>query len=287
MDIFEDCRELERLAAYHKARKAVHGMGRGGILFGLGFLALSVTSFLFSLAMGRGLVVPHYRLIEPGLAALGLILLAEGLWYAVRPTPLIELVGGLAVLALGLTSLSLGARAWLAGQTPDWPVAMLGPLCLFFAVLRFVGYWLARALRHSKYSEADLARLDELLRYVTGTKLKDATDIITFGVGVRDWRVLLGPGAALFVDMLSKRVVAARKDEVTFEQTGPPLMFGDLLPATFRVREQTWKGTIAPTGFAKYLAWKLEEAPAPAPETKAAPEVPSDAIKASQHDFHA
>jgi hypothetical protein len=162
---------------------------------------------------------------------------------------------------------------------------MLGPVCLLFAVLGFINYWLARALRKSKYSEADLARLDELLRYVTGTKLKDATDIITLGVGVRDWRVLLGPQAALFVDMLSKRVVAARKEEVTFEERGP-VMLGGLLPATFRVREQTWKGTIAPAGFAKYLAWKLEE-PAAAPETKAAPEVPTDAIKAGQHDFHA
>jgi len=285
MDLFEDCRALERLAAYHKARKALHGMGRGGAVFGLLFLALSVVTFLFNLRMGRGLVVPNYRLIEPGLAVLGLILLAEGLWYAVRPTPLIELVGGLAVLALGLTNLSLGAIALRDGRFPDWPVAMLGPVCLLFAVLRFINYWLARTLRKSKYSEEDLARLDELLRYVTGTKLKDATDIITFGVGVRDWRVLLGPKAALFVDMLSKRVVAARKEEVTFEQTGP-VMLGGQFPATFRVREQTWKGTIAPARFAKYLAWKLEE-PSAAPETKAAPEVPSDAIKAAQHDFHA
>jgi hypothetical protein len=285
MDLFEDCRELERLAAYHKARKVIDGWGRGGILFGLLFLALSVLRFLLSLRMGRGLVVPDYRLIEPGLAALGLIFLAEGLWYSVRPSPRVELVGGLALLALGLANLSLGAIALRDGRFPDWPVAMLGPVGLFFAVLRFISYWLARAVRNSKYSEADLARLDELLRYVTGTKLKDATDIITFGVGVRDWRVLLGPKAALFVDMLSKRVVAARKEEVTFEQTGPVMLVG-LLRATFRVREQTWKGTIAPAGFAKYLAWKLEE-PSAAQETKAPPEVPTDAIKAGQHDFHA
>jgi hypothetical protein len=285
MDLFQDCRELERLAAYLKARKAFHGAGRGSIVFGLLALALSVTPLLFSLPMGRGLVVPDYRLILRPMAAMGLILLAEGVWYTLRPAPLIDLVSGLAQLALGLACLSFSDHPLLAGRGPGWLVLLLGLFCLIDAVLRFIGYWFARALRKSKYSEADLARLDELLRYVTKTKLKDATDIITLGVGVRDWRVLLGPGAALFVDMLSKRVVAARKDEVTFEQTGP-VMLGGLLPATFRVREETWKGTIAPAGFAKYLAWKLEEAPA-APETKAAPEGASDAIKAGQHDFHA
>jgi hypothetical protein len=286
MDLFQDCRELERLAAYHKARKAIHGAGRGSIVIGLLFLALAVVPFVVSLPMGRGLVVPDYRLILRVMAALGLILLAEGVWYSIRPAPLIDLVSGLALLALGVASLTFSDHPLLAGRGPTWMVLLVGSFCLIDAVLRFVSYRFARALRKSKYSEDDLARLDELLRYVTGTKLKDATDIITFGVGVRDWRVLLGPKAALFVDMLSKRVVAARKDEVTFEQTGPPLMVVGTLPATFRVREQTWKGTIAPAGFAKYLAWKLEETSA-APETKAAPEVPTDAIKAGQHDFHA
>jgi hypothetical protein len=287
MDLFEDCRELERLAAYHKARKAFRGTGRGSVVFGLLFLALAVAPFLVSLPMGRGLVVPDHRLIHRGMTALGLVLLAEGAWYAVRPSPLIDLISGLAFLALGVACLTFSAHPLLVGRGPEWMVVLVGPICLVNAALRFVSYWLARRLRNSQYSEEDLARLGELLRYVTGTKLKDATDIIAFGVGVRDWRVLLGPRAALFVDMLSKRVVAARKDEVTFEETGP-VMSGGLLPATFRVREETWKGAIAPAGFAKYLAWKLEGPhAAPAPETKAAPEVPSDAIKAGQHDFHA
>jgi hypothetical protein len=282
MDLFQDCRELGRLAAYLKARKAFHGAGRGSIVFGLLALALSVTPLLFSLPMGRGLVVPDYRLILRPMAALGLMLLAEGVWYTIRPVPLIDLVSGLAQLALGLACLSFSDHPLLAGRGPSWLVLLLGLFCLIDAILRFISYWFARALRKIKYSEADLARLDELLRYVTKTKLKDATDIITLGVGVRDWRVLLGPVAALFVDMLSKRVVAARKEEVTFEQTRPVLL-GGLFPATFRVRDQTWKGTIAPAGFAKYLAWKLEEPAAP----PAAPEGTSDAIQAGRHDFRA
>jgi hypothetical protein len=278
MDLLQDERELEQIAEYHTLRDRVRAWGRGSIVFGLLNLAIGAYYLQFS---------P----INLGLVGIALFMLVEGVWFTARPTAAGVLVDGVTLLLLALWNLFIAALALLVGEPPPLWALLFGALCLAFAVHRFVSYPRAQELFGRSYSEDELARMDELIRYVTTTKPKEAADIITFQaksfVQQREWRALLSPGAALFVDMLSKRVVVARKEDVTFEQTGKVLL-GGTLKATFRAREHTWNGLISPAAFAKYLAWKLEgPAAAPAPETQAAPEGPTDAFKAGQHDFHA
>jgi hypothetical protein len=274
MDLLRDEHELEQLAEYHAMRGRVRTWGRASILFGVINLALGVLYLQFSL-------------LNLGLVGIALFMLAEGALFTARPTAAGVLVDGITFLLLALWNLSIVALTLLAGQVPSLWAALFGVVCLACSVHRFVTYPRALELFGRAYTEDELARMDELIRYVTTTKPREAADVITFQAKSftqqREWRAYLSPGAALFVDMLSRRVVVARKPDVTFEQTGKVLL-SDTLKATFRVREHTWKGLISPASFAKYAAWKLEEAAA-APQ--AAPEAPSDAIKAGQHDFHA
>lgn len=253
MDLAECVAELQRVADYRRARGAL--WGGGVVAIGLGIVAV---------LLDLPLVGRHpFALL---LVLTDVFLVAEGAWNLASPTPRGLLVDGAVLLLVGAWNVLVALLAVVA-QAPL--VALGGMVGLWYVVCgldRFETYRrFSRALFDPPLAE-DVKRLDLLVRAVLRLGRGNCPDLLRFRVGSAfaqtEWKAQLARGAALvFMDQGGVSLLAACAEDVAIAIEGKALL-GRVLRASFRVKDQSWKGYILPEEFAKYEDWKRAAAPA-------------------------
>jgi hypothetical protein len=252
MGPLRDEEQLQRIAEFHQERARLRMLAYGSIVWGLINLAL-------------GIIALQNHPINLVLVLVGLLLLLEGIWFSIRPSPLGVLVDGLILLLIGLWDVFIVMLDVLAGGVPRVHWEILGLIFLGIATYRLKTYPHIDQLFREPFVDEDHQQVEELIHYITTSSPKQAHDLITFRTRAdfrpeRHWRAYLGPHYALFLDMVWKKALAAGRADVSIEERGKALL-SSMLKVRIRIREQRWNGLMSPAEYAKFQAWKISETP--------------------------
>lgn len=262
MDSSRSPEYLQLIADYHLERDRLRMMARGSIIWGV------INTFI-------GVVALTNHPINIILVLIGLFLLLEGIWFTIRPSAFGVLVDSLALMIVGCWNLFIVALELLAGEQPRVYWAILGLVFVGIALYRLTTFPRLYQLFQEPFADEDLQHMDDLIRYVSKTKLKDAGDIIALQMKQRQWRGLLAPRYALFLDVMRKKALVAARDDVSVEERGKVLI-GSTLKVRLSIRAKRWDGLMAPAAFAKFQAWKLNDEPQEVEEAEVEPLPPSE-----------
>jgi hypothetical protein len=244
-----DAEQLQRIADFHQERARLRILARGSMIWG------GINTLIGGVALAN-------HPINIILVLIGLFLLAEGIWFSIKPSAFGILVDALALMVVGFWNLFIVALELLAGVEPRVYWAILGIVFIGIALYRMMTFPRLYQLFQEPIIDEDLQHMDDLIRYLTKTKPKEAGDIIAFQtsgfMGQRQWRALLATHYALFLDIVGKKALVANRDEVTIEERGKVLL-GSTLKVRLLIRAKRWNGLMIPAAFAKFQAWKLSD----------------------------
>jgi hypothetical protein len=242
----DDARELQRIADYRVAARALRSVANGSFFAGIINIVLG--------AMSPGI-------IGKGVMGLGLFMILAGILSRRFPVAAWLLVHALVGMSVGMLNIAITVLGWLAGGTPVfWGI--LGLLFFFGGVglLRTYARY-GHALAHPA-SDAEVRQMDILI-HLAMLSDPDTTDrLIQFTVGKFGrkwvWHGLFHGEAILFVELQKQTVLAADREEVDF-LVEEKRQRGKTLRASLQVRGQSWPVTITAPMLDRFDAWKEGE----------------------------
>jgi hypothetical protein len=249
MRIGIDRNRLQQVADYRMARKTLRTGAIGSIIMG-------------AIALGVGALALDW---VP--AAIGVVLLATGLWNITRPGPVGIIIDGLTLVLVGLSNIVGSVMPGLEGEgVSSWWVK-IGVVQLYLGgvgVMRFKEFRNALAFTPQ---DTELKALDDEIQAVEKVKIKESHDTIEFTTGhykslklsfeqTKIWRARFDEQGALLVQMGQNQAVFAAKHEFNIDP-GKKVMIGNSLNATFTIKGKNHKGTLSPQNLERYQTWKL------------------------------
>ncbi len=250
MQLPDDVEDLQLVAEYHTARRALRRIGWGGIVFGL--LNLCLALFYMSV-LGP---------INAVLALISLALLVSGVCCLVLPGAEGVIGNGVALILTGLWNIFVTIVNIPTRGTPQIWWAMFGVFMIVQGVQSFRKYSrFSAALRHGA-SKEEMAMMDGLVQSILRASVKENEDIVAFQVSgfgqQKQWRGKLEKNVAIFVDKVSKEMMIAPKEEVSIVPYSKVLI-GKTLKATVKIAEHKWEALVSPESFDNYRHWKFSE----------------------------
>jgi hypothetical protein len=238
--------ELQKVSNYRLVRKTLRGSGIGSIIFGL-----------IAIVIGFGGMAENP--INALLGMLGLFLFVEGIWLVVAPTPAGMIVDGIALIILGIWNIFVTVANASAGDGGG-TFAVIGVFQIIWGCQSFGRYKRFSIMPVVKPSPETVKMIDDIVKEVIKMKPKVNLDLIELQIDDKAWRGRLSEDMAVFVEILTQDVAFARKDDVRITPQGKVLL-GKSIKGTIKFRDKAQKCTINPESFARYQAWKGEEAP--------------------------
>ncbi len=224
----------------------------------LGFAIVASGVVVAGIGISHTLIGGPYSFV----IVIGAMLVACGLWSLI-------VRGAIGVITHGLVGVLVGLLyildAFVGGTGPSlWAWG----ICVFMGTAALVGCF-SEYVRYSKIFRSgvtsdEMATLVAFARDISNGDGEHDDHIIDFEmIGIdgryRGWRGQLMPRMAVFVNQLTRRLIVARKDDVTIDPQSKAL-FGSSWQAAITIRDHRWQGKISPKSFERYRDWKWVDA---------------------------
>lgn len=253
MASIDNAEEFQKVATYCAIPQALKSSGIGSIIFGLIALVIGGASLSDNVANGI-------------LALLGVVLIAEGIWFTWKPVPVGLLVDGITIILLGVWNIYVGTSNVGNGDSGSVRWAAFGLFQIYLGIKNINRYRAFGVL--VKPSDEDLTRMEALLKTIKTGNLKQATDLIEFRrrsfLADHTWKARLLDNAGVFVNTKSGEVLVVGKGDIDFTPTGKVLM-GKTRKFAFRIGAFSSNGLIHPDSLERYDSWRRGQIFAPAP----------------------
>jgi hypothetical protein len=244
--------EMQKAADYYSMKNSVKGKATPNIIWGVLNI---IWGLIATVAMSP---------INAILVLIGFFLLCIGVWSRVKQTPTHLLFAGIALIILAAWNIVISIMN--IGITIASGGSYFGPIGIIWAVWQlalgidaFNKYRRYAVISPQNPGEEMLRKIDQITKPVINANTKTATDIIQFNKPGM-WSASIWKGKLFTVGTCSIITSQNRNDiffvqpeDVQISQTGK---FRKLLKATFNFRGFKFNGTIDPTYFERYEAWK-------------------------------
>ncbi|MHB1459419.1 MAG: hypothetical protein ACYC0V_21110 [Armatimonadota bacterium] len=230
-----DIRDLQRAASFIMIKKRLKSTGIASIIFG-------------AIAIYIGTITDS-EMARLAISAIGVFLVAEGIWVISNPSPAGILMDCVGFAAVGLWNLA----AMLTGSLNTlWVI--LGVMQLKWAFDRYKEYKIFSKLAAQKPTPESIAQMDAMVKDILSRNVEISSDLIEMRLKGIVWRILLIDRAAIFVAANGRGVFVQNREDVALT----------LQPGTEGARIVTVSGDVTSDlpaqmpgeHYSRYLAWK-------------------------------
>lgn len=249
MKLTENINELQKLLNYVVIRKSLRWSGIWGIVFGAIYAAVTIP-----------------LLKEPDIfvfimLALGVFLIAEGLWLVINPSPVSILVDGITFVVLAVWNVGTTVLAiYAGGDGSENGRGIIGAIIqLAIAGREFSRYKYLKKQPPGVPSNINVEKATQMLKEVIdSTALLKEPDVLMINsadlLKRSTWKVKLYENAMLFVDSKWQMAIVDKIENISIETIGSTEKTN--IKITVKTSDYSFKGTMSQLQYGKYKAWK-------------------------------
>ncbi|MCE5327479.1 MAG: hypothetical protein LLG01_13810 [Planctomycetaceae bacterium] len=217
------------------------------------------------------------RTVLTAVGALGAVMVACGIWFCVQQRRVGTVIGGVLLMAIGLSNCALTIAEAAAGEEfTGWKGFwfVFGIMQIYWGVQMAASYRRLAGADSTSLPQELLAWLKDNLAFLSKkTCLADPKVLEVMVKGPQVWRVNLYPDGAVAVRVGSlAEIIIALPQQVALEAS---ISDKSRVPAVLRLHERTLTGTMIADHFERFRRWQASVAAAEAlPMLQPAPDAP-------------
>ena len=199
MNLPSDLGRLQQVANYSGARKTLRTGAIGSLVFG-------------ALGLALGFVPPASAIP----IAVGVMLLATGIWNLTRPQPAGIVIDGITLLVVGVYNLSS-----IAGGHALW--VKLGIFQVFWGIQGIRSYARFRSAFAIAPQDSELEQFKAMADGIRKSRIKESDDVIEFttsAIHTHAWKAQLADRAAVIVSMKSAETHVVPREHFNVSSQG-------------------------------------------------------------------
>ena len=246
MDIRQNLAALQEMAKYRAAAKLLRANAWGSVIFGVIALFLGI----FSL---------DQSILNLGLAAIGLFLLAGALTTFIKPGPAALMLSGIGLLLVGMWNIGLVVLETKAGGKPSTFWGVLGAMQIWWGIRMFSPKAKEAAISLAAPPSEVMQELDALAASIRKAREKgspDIAEIVTTKHPPMALRVKLAQGVAFFVDATGTHIYAGEPADVDLTLKKPEAMKDKNNKGELRIRQDVFPCQVSKISYERLIAWK-------------------------------
>lgn len=230
-----DILDLQRAASFIMIKRRLKSTGIASIIFGI--IAIYIGTITDSEAS---------RL---AISAIGVFLIAEGIWVITNPSP-----AGILMDCFGFAAVGLWNIATLITASVNALWVILGVWQIKWAFDRYKEYKIFSKLAAQKPTAESIAQMDAMVKDILGRDVASSGDVVEIKLKGIVWRVLLIERAAIFVAGDGRGVFVQNREDVTL--TLQPGAEGAQIVTVSGDMTSDLPAQMPAEHFKRYLAWK-------------------------------
>jgi hypothetical protein len=231
-----DILDLQRAASFIMIKKRLKSTGISSIIFG-------IIAFYFG-------TITDSQTAKLAISAIGIFLVAEGIWVISSPSPAGILMDCFGIAAVGLWNI---AALLTGGMSIMW--VLLGVWQIKWAFDRYKEYKVFSKMASQKPTTESMAQMDAMVKDILSRDVAASSDIAEIKLKNVVWRMLFIERAAIFVAANGRGIFVQNREDVTLtlqpgvENAKIVIVTGDItsnlpaqMPADHYSRYLAWKG---------------------------------------------